>query len=168
MKDENSAFDPLVDGFVMNERGELEDELPAVVMDVSYLVSALLCEFSPNESESPRAFIQNLLSKNGQIVVPQLFWFEVGNVLLNASRPKKNGFPARISLVQLDSITYLLGDLPIYTDSQPNAEIRSRIMRMAQEEGLSYYDASYLELARRKCLSLKTLDLELLAASGKV
>ena len=50
MKDENSAFAPLSDGFVMNERGELEDELPAVVMDASYLVSALLCEFSPDES----------------------------------------------------------------------------------------------------------------------
>ena len=155
-------------GAVFNAEGEEEDALPLAVMDASYIASALLCDFCSDESVESRTFMEEIISKNGQIVVPQLFWYEIGNVLLNASKQKKNGSPSRISKVQLDSITLLLGDLPIYTDSQPNGEIRGRIMHMAEEEGLSYYDAAYLELARRQNLPLKTFDEKLKLAAAKI
>lgn len=51
--------------------------------------------------------------------------------------------------------------LPIVTDIQSTGEIRQRIFDLASEHGLSYYDASYLELARRLAVPLKTYDKEL-------
>ena len=42
-----------------------------------------------------------------------------------------------------------------------DGEIRQRIFDLAEEHNLSYYDASYLELAHRYNLPLKTYDEEL-------
>ena len=151
-------------GAVFDAYGNQEESLPLAVVDTSFLAAALLSDYCSNESRGARFFIDDLLCKNGQIVVPQIFWYEIGNVLLNACRPRKNGAPSRITSAQLDDITLLLGDLPVYTDSQPDAEIRSRIMNLSLREGLSYYDASYLELARRKGIPLKTFDEGLIAA----
>ena len=56
--------------------------------------------------------------------------------------------------------------LPVYTEPQADGEIRSRIFDLAEEYDLSYYDASYLELARRYNLPLKTYDNGLLRTSS--
>ena len=58
-------------------------------------------------------------------------------------------------------ILYDLQCLPIYTDPLPDGEIRQRIFDLAEEHNLSYYDASYLELAHRYNLPLKTYDEQL-------
>ena len=65
-------------------------------------------------------------------------------------------------------IIYDLQQLPIYTDLQPNGEIRQRIFDIAAEHNLSYYDASYLELSRRYGIPLKTYDEDLLRAMSSV
>ena len=39
--------------------------------------------------------------------------------------------------------------LPFFTDSDPVADRRSRILALARSHGLSGYDATYLELAQR-------------------
>ena len=158
----DSYEEDISQGAVFNADGKRESCLPVAVVDTSYLASALLSDYCSDESAESRAFIQDLISKNGQIVVPQVFWYEIGNVLLNASRPRKNGDGARITALQLEDIMLLLGELPIYVDPQPTAEIRARILHIALEQNLSYYDASYLELARRKALPLKTWDAQLL------
>lgn len=150
---------------IIDSNGNLEDSLPVAVIDTSYLASALLSDFTSDENLESRTFLQDLIQKNGQIIVPQLFWFEIGNVLLNASKPKKNGTPARITKVQTDAIFMSLAELPIYTDLQPDSEIRSRIFSIAQSENLTYYDATYLELARRKDVPLKTWDSDLARAA---
>lgn len=150
---------------IIDSNGNLEDSLPVAVIDTSYLASALLSDFTSDENLESRTFLQDLIQKNGQIIVPQLFWFEIGNVLLNASKPKKNGTPARITKAQTDAIFMSLAELPIYTDLQPDSEIRSRIFSIAQSENLTYYDATYLELARRKDVPLKTWDSDLARAA---
>lgn len=150
---------------IIDSNGNLEDSLPVAVIDTSYLASALLSDFTSDENLESRTFLQDLIQKNGQIIVPQLFWFEIGNVLLNASKPKKNGTPARITKAQTDAIFMSLAELPIYTDLQPDSEIRSRIFSIAQSENLTYYDATYLELARRKDVPLKTWDSDLTRAA---
>ncbi len=61
-------------------------------------------------------------------------------------------------------ILYDLQKLPIYTEPQAAGEIRARLFDLAEEHDLSYYDASYLELARRNNLKLKTYDKDLLKA----
>ncbi len=142
----------------------MEKEFPMAVLDASYFLSAILADFSDGKSEEAKAFIADLIGKNGQIVVPQLFWFEIGNVLVHAARPKKDGSPAKITRIQLAALERNIAALPIYTDPQPDAEIRLRIRDIALSEGLSYYDASYLELARRDSIVLKTWDEALQAA----
>ncbi|MCQ2575930.1 MAG: type II toxin-antitoxin system VapC family toxin [Treponema sp.] len=140
----------------------MESSFPLCVMDNSFLISGILSAYCDNENSGALDFIENLISQNGQIYVPQLFWFEFGNVLLNAAKPKKNGEQARISQVQLVEIMQLVQKLPVYTDSQPDSQAMQRIITYAQEYNLSFYDATYLELAKRYDIPLKTFDQQLL------
>ena len=145
----------------------METSLPLCVLDNSFLVSGILSAYCEDENKNALSYIEEIISQNGQIYVPQLFWFEFGNVLLNASKPKKSGDPARISQVQLVEIMQLVSKLPIYTDPQPDSDSMQRIMAYAQEYNLSFYDATYLELSRRYNIPLKTYDKELLKLSMK-
>ncbi|MCR4741780.1 MAG: type II toxin-antitoxin system VapC family toxin [Treponema sp.] len=104
--------------------------------------------------------VEYVLNKNGQFYVPQLFWYEIFNVLLYKVRKNKNGKGGLTKADAMD-IFYDLQKLPIYTESQSDGEIRERIFHLAEEYNLSYYDASYLELARRYNLQLKTYDEDL-------
>lgn len=151
---------------VIDSEGNIEDSLPVAVVDTSYFMSAILSNYTSDESSEAQKFLQDLIEKNGQIIVPQFFWFEIGNVLLNAVKPKKDGSAGRISKVQLDEILMDISALPIYTDLQPDSETRTRILSTALDSNLTYYDATYLELARRKGLPLKTWDKALQAAAG--
>ena len=150
---------------VIDSEGNIEDSLPVAAVDTSYFMSAILSSYTSDESSEAQEFLQDLIEKNGQIIVPQLFWFEIGNVLLNAVKPKKDGSAGRISKVQLDEILMDISALPIYTDLQPDSETRTRILSTALDSNLTYYDATYLELARRKDLPLKTWDKALQAAA---
>ncbi len=150
---------------VIDSEGNIEDSLPVAVVDTSYFMSAILSNYTSDESSEAQEFLQDLIEKNGQIIVPQLFWFEIGNVLLNAVKPKKDGSAGRISKVQRDEILMDISALPIYTDLQPDSETRTRILSTALDSNLSYYDATYLELARRKGLPLKTWDKALQASA---
>lgn len=150
---------------VIDSEGNIEDSLPVAAVDTSYFMSAILSSYTSDESSEAQEFLQDLIEKNGQIIVPQLFWFEIGNVLLNAVKPKKDGSAGRISKVQLDEILMDISALPIYTDLQPDSETRTRILSTALDSNLTYYDATYLELARRKDVPLKTWDKALQAAA---
>lgn len=152
--------------FILDADGNKETYFPVVVVDTSFFMSAIFCSFTNDEVKSAADFIEELISKNGQIVVPQIFWFEVGNVLLNAAKPKRNGDAARITKKQVLQIENLINELPIYTDLQLDIQTRMRIRELAQEYDLSYYDASYLELSQRKNLVLKTLDKDLQSAAN--
>lgn len=152
---------------IFDSDGNEEEFLPAAVIDTSYFISAILADCTSEENFEAQSFILNLIEKNGQIIVPQLFWFEIGNVLLNAVKPKKDGSQSRISKAQLDEILMTIADLPIYTDLQPDSETRTRILSTAIDTNLTYYDATYLELARRKDVPLKTWDKALQTAAAK-
>ncbi|MBQ8014286.1 MAG: type II toxin-antitoxin system VapC family toxin [Treponema sp.] len=152
---------------VIDSNGNLEDSLPVAVVDTSYFMSAILADYTGDESGEAQLFLQKLIEQNGQIIVPQLFWFEIGNVLLNAAKPKKDGSPARITKAELDSILISVAQLPIYTESQPDSETRARILSVAMDSQLTYYDAAYLELARRKDVALKSWDKALQKAADE-
>ena len=149
---------------IIDSDGNIEDSLPIAVVDTSYFMSAILASYTSDENSEAQGFLQNLIEKNGQIIVPQLFWFEIGNVLLNAVKPKKDSSAGRITKAQLDEILMAISALPIYTDLQPDSETRTRILSTALDSNLTYYDATYLELARRKDVELKTWDKALQAA----
>ena len=134
-----------------------ENSFPCCVIDTSFFAAFLLGSSCEDEDSSAEELISQIINQNGQLYVPQLFWYEIGNVLLNAAKKNKEG-KSRISIDQKIKIERCLSTLPIYTDLQPDFEIRSRIDSYAKEYNLSYYDASYLELARRYSLPLLTYD----------
>lgn len=133
---------------------------PCFVIDTSFMVAYLLSGLCSDELSGCVNDIENVLLNNGQLYVPQLFWYEIYNAILSKTRRSRAG----ISKADAMDILYDLQKLPIYTEPQPDAQIRSRIFDLAQEYNLSFYDASYLELARRNGLELKTYDEELLKA----
>ena len=130
---------------------------PCFVADTSFIVAYLLNGLCSDELSGCVSDIEYLLLNNGQIYVPQLFWYEIYNAILSKTRRSSGG----ISKADAMDILYDLQKLPIYTEPQPDAQIRSRIFDLAEEYNLSFYDASYLELARRNGLELKTYDEEL-------
>ena len=128
---------------------------PCFVADTSFMAAYLLNGLCNDEFSDCIKDIEYILENNGQIYVPQLFWYEIYNVLLYKVRKNKTG---QLGIAKADAmdIFYDLQKLPIYTEPQSDGEIRSRIFDLAEEYDLSYYDASYLELARRYNLPLKT------------
>ena len=83
-------------------------------------------------------------------------------MLTNAVKPKKDGSARRLSLPQFLTVYQNIRELPIYTDPQPDSETQLRISNLAVQYNLTFYDASYLELAIRTSLPLKTFDRKLL------
>lgn len=143
---------------------EKNTDFPCFVADTSFMAAYLLNGLCNDELSGCIKDVENVIQNNGQFYVPPLFWYEIENVLLVKTRKLKNG-EVKISKTDAMDILYDLQCLPIYTDPQPDAEIRQRIFDLAEEHNLSYYNASYLELAHRYNLPLKTYDEALLKAS---
>jgi predicted nucleic acid-binding protein len=89
-------------------------------------------------------------------VVPALWWFEVRNVLLVNERR------GRLDAAGTAEFLTDLGRLPIRIDREPAG---AAILALARAHRLTFYDAAYLELARRLDAPLATLDRQLAAAA---
>lgn len=136
---------------------ENTNSFPCFVVDTSFMAAYLLNGLCDDEFSGCVFDIEYVLQNNGQLFVPQLFWYEIYNVILNKTRKGKGS----ISKADALDILYDLQKLPIVTEPQSDGEIRARIFDLAEEYNLSFYDASYLELARRLGLELKTYGDEL-------
>jgi len=128
-------------------------EFSGIVFDASAMLAIGLPDEKGQEVEG---LLHKVLKQNGQILVPPLFWYEVLNGLVMALN--KN----RISGNEILVIEADLAALPIASDQAPPAFVRQRIREYALRYNLSFYDASYLELAERFDLPLKTFDSHLL------
>jgi predicted nucleic acid-binding protein len=95
----------------------------------------------------------------GEAIVPPVWPLEVANVLLVGERKK------RLTPAQSLRFVELLQSLPITLD----AEVRplAELLGLAREQGLTSYDASYLDLAVRTGLPLASLDGDLLKAADR-
>ena len=83
------------------------------------------------------------------VFVPQHWHLEVHNALLVGERR------GRIAPEQTDTnLSYLRG-LPLQTDTEADL---GTALDLARSHNLSFYDAVYLELARRRRAALATLD----------
>ncbi len=91
-----------------------------------------------------------------EAVVPQHWHLEVRNALIVGERR------GRIRPNEVDERLIDLGTLPVRTDLEPDFDAALRLARL---HGLSFYDAVYLELARRHGVPLATLDGDLGAAA---
>ena len=92
-------------------------------------------------------------------IVPSIWPLEVGNVLLVAERKNR--------LSAADSIRFiaLLSQLPITVDQEPPERMIKEIFALTRTHKLSTYDASYLDLAMKRGISIATLDDRLLYAA---
>lgn len=115
-----------------------------LVVDASLTMAWLL-----DDETDPRADqVFGRLAESGAIV-PQLWHLETRNALLTAERR------GRLSVAEISERLDALKSLPIRTDDRPDLQVA---FEMAGLHDLSYYDAIYLELARRREGELATLD----------
>jgi len=91
--------------------------------------------------------------------VPALWRLEVANVLEMGVRKGRSDSAFR------DSALADLALLPITVDPETDRQAWGAIAKLAARHQLTLYDAAYLELARRRCLPLATLDSELRKAA---
>ena len=91
--------------------------------------------------------------------VPALWRLEVANVLEMRVRKGRSDSTFR------DAALADLALLPITVDQETDRQAWGATTKLAARHGLTLYDAAYLQLARRRCLPLATLDNELRAAA---
>ncbi|MBT3273116.1 MAG: type II toxin-antitoxin system VapC family toxin [Spirochaetales bacterium] len=126
---------------------------PLVVLDASAALALLLAD---EEGKSVEDILIETISLNGQIFVPELFWYELGNGMITAGKRGK------VSQADSEKANSYLSQLPIITYACSDPQVRQHILALSREHDLSYYDASYLELAMRFQAPLKTFDKHLL------
>lgn len=98
---------------------------------------------------------------NGAIV-PTLWFLEIANVLLQA---EKRG---RITPAGVAARLDLLSALPIVADQEAPTRAWRETLALARAQGLTAYDACYLELAVRRGAPLFTTDRKLAQAARQV
>jgi len=94
--------------------------------------------------------------KTDEAIVPNLWWFEVRNILVMNERRK------RITGSETTAFLRNLSRFRIQIDRLPE---EAQLLHLARTHRLSVYDAAYLELAQRERIPLATLDADLSAAA---
>jgi predicted nucleic acid-binding protein len=114
--------------------------------------------FADEATEATNAVLTHLRTGD-EAIVPAHWPLEVANALLIAVRRK------RIS--REDALQFLkdLEFLPILIDTATKDLVRERVFPVAEQYGLTIYDAAYLELAMRESTPLMTLDNDLRRAA---
>ena len=130
--------------------------MSALVIDSS---AALTWCFEDEASPRSDALFEQVRDQGA--VVPGLWHLEVANVLLQAERR------GRIAAADVSTRLDLIAELPIATDNETTARPWREILAVARAEGLTIYDATYLELAIRRGLPLLTKDEALIAAAAR-
>lgn len=111
--------------------------------------SVAACWCFEDETNAYSEAILDRLS-GGEALVPSLWLLEMGNVLAAAERR------GRISKAQSARLVKLLEGLPIAVDHGAADRAMDPVLALAREQGLSAYDACYLELAMREGLPIAT------------
>ncbi len=118
--------------------------MSTLVVDASVALAWLL----DDEKDLRADTALNRVIESGALV-PHLWQLETRNALLTAARR------GRISAVEVSERLDALKGLPIRVDDAPNLEVA---FDLATLHTLSFYDAIYLELAKRREAELATLD----------
>jgi predicted nucleic acid-binding protein len=127
------------------------------VLDSSIALAWMLPDESNSEADE---LLERVISEGA--LVPPIWPFEVGNVLLVALRR------ARIRQEEFEAMIERLAQLPIEVDIEAMDHALAGVLLLAAQLGLTTYDASYLDLAQRRNVPLATLDKRLRAACATV
>ena len=131
--------------------------MSGLVLDCSVAVS--WC-FEDEASAETDALLDRVAGEGA--VVPALWHLELGNVLIQAERRK------RLTAADTTTRLELIADLPITTDDETPVRALREVLTLARAEGLTTYDAAYLELAMRKGLPLATKDRAIIEAAKRI
>ncbi len=126
-----------------------------IVVDASAFVASVM---EDEFDERTKQFCDLVIENDELAVVPALFYYEAANVLLKSLRRK------RIEKIQYQNHLKLLLAFPLIVDEETPV---FEIALLAEKYELSFYDATYLELAKRQNCSLVTLDNKLAVAAKK-
>lgn len=130
--------------------------MTAFILDCS--VAAAWC-FEDEAQPETDALLDRL--RTAGAVVPALWYWEVANVLAGAVRRR------RLSSADAAARLNVLAALPVQADDEGVARAWRETALIAEAEGLTVYDAAYLELAIRTGGELATLDRDLRAAATR-
>jgi len=116
--------------------------------------SVLMAWIAPDETSNYARNIQTTIMRhNIPIIVPPLFFLEVMNVL--DVMQKRN----RVNAEQAENAFLFLQKLPITVDNESILLSSTlHVRQLMQQHGLTSYDASYIEVAKRRKISISTLD----------
>jgi predicted nucleic acid-binding protein len=121
------------------------------VLDCSAVVPWLFEDEATKETD----LLLEELAGGAVALVPALWHLELGNVLLGAMRRK------RVDQAGVEAFLGQLGELEITVDAETATRAWGKTLGLAQQHGLSTYDAAYLELALRRGCPVATLDRQL-------
>jgi predicted nucleic acid-binding protein len=113
--------------------------------------------YSAETSEEVSAVFARVVESGA--CVPALWRLEVTNVFEMGVRKGRSDSTFR------DAALADLALLPIAVDQETGRQAWAATAKLAARHRLTLYDAAYLELARRRCLPLATLDNELRVAA---
>lgn len=102
------------------------------------------------------------LSRGDRIVVPAHWPTEMSNGLLMGLRRQ------RIEAGRAEAFWDELAVLPIHIEPPLHPALAKDVLSLAAHNGLTVYDAAYLELAMRRNLALASLDAELTASASRL
>lgn len=128
----------------------------SLVLDASMTIAWL---FDDERTEAAHAIMHRIVVEGA--IVPSLWRLEVANVLRNAVRR------GRCDEDYVDRSLERLGHLAIKIDDETDVHAWGSTRRLAREQGLTLYDAAYLELAIRRERPLASCDRDLIAAAGR-
>ena len=134
--------------------------LTAAVIDASVSLAWLLDE--PGSNPALRDLFLRAFRRECRVWVPALWHWECANVLLGMV---KRG---AILLPEVPGYLELMRYANPEVDATPSAQVQHACIELAQVTGLSYYDASYVELALRQKISLATFDQKMKSAAQQL
>jgi len=115
--------------------------------------------FEDEHDDYADAVLESL--EDGEAFAPAVWPLEAGNVLIVAERRQRFDRAATARFLEI------LGALPIRVEQESPERMLKEVLALAREQGLSTYDASYLDLAMRRGLPLATLDAALAKAARR-
>jgi predicted nucleic acid-binding protein len=125
--------------------------LTSIVVDASIAASWLFKDERGERSATALTALENAVG-----LVPQLWHYEMRNLMLTAARR------GRLSPMEAAMRVRGLADLPLETDGTPDLQAT---FDLSVKHDLTFYDGLYLELAYRRRAALATMDRRLLAAA---
>ena len=127
------------------------------VFDASFIGALII----PDEHNFSVEKMYRKIGNEDEKHVPQLLWYEITSIFSNIIRDK------RFTGDEVAQFFPNLAAFRLKTDFETGTAYSQKLLRLCNDNNLSSYDASYLELADRKKAALCTLDKGLRAAAKK-